>query len=151
MTLSEMNIVARLTQLVEKTIECGQMYVPSNPRDVERFISLVRKMDAALAKHDRSTKYVGSTARMITTLVGMIVAGDPWERAVAAWEWERPEDSPLSTRPDLSSLQRLVELRKAVKEYVDFVVDRNSTGKRALGRAERFERMRNALKRCGRR
>ena len=62
-------------------------------------------------ERDRTTLYVGSTRRMVETLVGMSVAGDPWQRAVAEYAFEN------GTAPDLSSLGRLVELREAVREF----------------------------------
>jgi len=55
--------------------------------------------------------HVGSTSRMIETLVGMVLAGDPWKRAVSQWKWE------WERGPDLSSLQALVDLREMVRRH----------------------------------
>ena len=57
--------------------------------------------------------HVGSTSRMIETLVGMVLAGDPWKQAVDQWEWE------WGRGPDLSSLQAIVELRETVRAFLN--------------------------------
>ena len=66
----------------------------------------------ARAVHAWNRRYhVGSTSRMIETLVGMVLAGDPWKRAVAQWTWE------WGRGPDLSNVAALVALREAVRQF----------------------------------
>ena len=94
----------------------------------------------------KQSQIPGHIARMFTVMIERVVAGDDWEETVSdygPWEWGHG--------PDLLAIARLVDLRNAVKEYVDSIEDRRPARRNQKERSELFKRMRNALKRCGRR
>lgn len=84
--------------------------------------------------------YVGSTARMITTMIERVVAGDDPKATVAdygPWEWGHG--------PDLGPLARLVELRDAVNAFATLC----PTAHEAWAKWTEWSKVAKALKRAG--